>query len=114
MTKNNPGTSQQRSKPTAVPQSQPTRTIEPVIIGKKKGAGVEATEKPISIVKLDDVNIRIDGNLDELLWAEIPAYDYMSVVEPDLLTTHIQPGPGSSIQTRGSMSVLPQNNPRIH
>ena len=94
-TKNNPGTSQQRSKPTAVPQSQPTRTIEPVIIGKKKGAGVEATEKPISIVKLDDVNIRIDGNLDELLWAEIPAYDYMSVVEPDLLTT-----PRHSTRTR--------------
>jgi len=56
-------------------------------IERAVGGGVDATAEPILIPKFSDVNIRIDGKLDEDFWAEIPVYDNMSVVQPDLLTT---------------------------
>ncbi len=50
-------------------------------------SGVDATSEPIVITKLAKVDIKVDGKLDEAVWADIPAYDNMSVVKPDLLIT---------------------------
>ena len=61
--------------------------IEPILLEKAITGGVDATTEPIVITQLADVDIKIDGKLDEVLWAEIPVYDNMSVVQPDLLTT---------------------------
>ena len=33
----------------------------------------------------DDARVRIDGKLDEAIWAQLPAYDEFVVVEPDTL-----------------------------
>ncbi|MCH7743006.1 MAG: alpha/beta hydrolase, partial [Proteobacteria bacterium] len=48
--------------------------IEPILLEKAITGGVDATTEPIVITKLVDVDIKIDGKLDEVLWAEIPVY----------------------------------------
>lgn len=60
----------------------PSKTI---LFEQAIGGGVDATSEPIVITKLSDVKIKIDGSLDEEVWVDIPAYDNMSVVQPDLL-----------------------------
>lgn len=50
--------------------------------------GIQATTEPLTIPRYDDVDISIDGVLDEAIWREVPAYDNMTVIEPDTL----QPG----------------------
>ena len=37
------------------------------------------------IARVEDVNIKIDGRVDEPLWGEIPAFDRMRVTNPDTL-----------------------------
>ncbi len=49
------------------------------------GGGVDATPEPILLPKFPEVDVRIDGRLDEPLWQGITAYDNMSVIQPDLL-----------------------------
>ena len=39
----------------------------------------------IAVPRYDAVDIRIDGRLDEPIWAEVPSYDRMVLVEPDTL-----------------------------
>lgn len=48
---------------------------------------VDATDQPFVFPKLsdDDVQIRIDGKLDEAVWSQVPAYDNMVVIDPDTL-----------------------------
>lgn len=42
---------------------------------------------PIAIPKFDtgDINITIDGQLDEAVWQQVPSYDKMVILEPDTL-----------------------------
>ena len=37
------------------------------------------------IARVEDANIRIDGRVDEPIWSEIPAFDRMTVTDPDTL-----------------------------
>lgn len=62
------------------------RSVTVTTFERATTGGVDATTYAIVIPKLNDVDITIDGELDEALWAEIPSYDNMSVVQPDLLT----------------------------
>ena len=39
----------------------------------------------IRIARVEDANIKIDGLLDEAIWSEIPAFDRMTVTDPDTL-----------------------------
>ncbi|HIE88629.1 MAG: DUF5916 domain-containing protein [bacterium] len=66
-----------------------------ILIEEATGGGVDATIEPLNITKLADVDIKIDGKLDEALWADVPTYDNMSVVQPDLLIA-----PRHATQTR--------------
>lgn len=49
-------------------------------------AETAATDEPLRIPRLDasEVDIRLDGSLDESVWASLPAYDNMTVTQPDL------------------------------
>lgn len=48
---------------------------------------VDASKDPLIFDKMpvDEVNIVIDGKLDEPLWARLPTHDNMEVIEPDTL-----------------------------
>lgn len=77
-------------KQTAVTSTMTAKLPQKDITNKSasgKREGVNATVEAMEITKLESVDIKVDGKLDEALWATIPAYDNMSVVEPDLLTT---------------------------
>ncbi len=37
------------------------------------------------IARVEDANIKIDGRVDEPIWSEIPAFDRMTVTDPDTL-----------------------------
>ena len=37
------------------------------------------------IARVEDANIKIDGRVDEAIWSEIPAFDRMTVTDPDTL-----------------------------
>ncbi|MDH3640675.1 MAG: hypothetical protein OES38_01170, partial [Gammaproteobacteria bacterium] len=41
---------------------------------------------PLIIPRFGEVNIRVDGELDEDLWGEVPSYDNMRVIDPDVLS----------------------------
>lgn len=60
-------------------------TPPPPVFQRAAGGGVDATSEAILIPKFAQVDITIDGKLDESLWESIVAYDNMSVVAPDLL-----------------------------
>jgi hypothetical protein len=49
--------------------------------------GVDATPEPLQIPKYEesDINIKVDGVLDESIWETTPWYDNLAVVEPDTL-----------------------------
>lgn len=47
--------------------------------------GVDATSAPIVLPRVDDVEIKVDGRLDEAVWSRVPGYDNMSVLDPDTL-----------------------------
>lgn len=49
--------------------------------------GFDATLQPLIVPAYKNVSLSIDGRLDEAIWREIPSYDNMSVVQPDVLTT---------------------------
>ncbi len=77
------------SDPHPVPQaSQPAvgPAAVPVRSGRIVTGSVDATIDPIAITRFGKADITIDGRLDEVLWSEVPAWDNMSVVNPDLLT----------------------------
>ncbi len=59
--------------------------LAPTIIKQAAGGGVDATVEPIVLTKFSDVDIRIDGKLDEPVWSGVPVYDNMTVVVPDTL-----------------------------
>ena len=44
-----------------------------------------ATGAPIDVPYFDNVDIRIDGRVDEAVWAQVPAYDNMLVIDPDTM-----------------------------
>lgn len=46
----------------------------------------EASTEPLVIRRFDEVDIRIDGDLDEAIWLQVPSLDAMRVIEPDVLT----------------------------
>jgi|TARA_B100000315_G_scaffold204080_1_gene197306 hypothetical protein len=48
-------------------------------------AGSQATTEPLPVSRYEDVDITIDGILDEGIWQEVQAYDNMTVIEPDTL-----------------------------
>ena len=66
-------------------QTQRTDAERQLRFERAVGGGVDATHAAISIPKFDRADISIDGKLDEPLWEGVPAYDNMSVIEPDLL-----------------------------
>ena len=47
--------------------------------------GTEPTEAPILIPSVDDdeAAVELDGRLDEAVWRRIPAYDHMTITNPD-------------------------------
>jgi len=69
--------------------------IEPTRIEKVASGGVDATAEAIVLTKLSDVDIKIDGKLNEAMWAGIPVYDNMTVVVPDTMNE-----PGYATLTR--------------
>ncbi len=48
---------------------------------------VDATVEPLRFMKFDEseIDIKIDGVLDESVWENLPSYDNLAVVEPDTL-----------------------------
>ena len=84
-------------EPIAAPTPRPSPPAAPVVTDEK------AVERPatlmigasdaIEVAYRPDVSVRIDGQVDEAIWAEIPSFDNMLVTEPDTLvapryTTH--------------------------
>ena len=63
----------------AVGSPPDTLTLQPT------HTGVDATEAPIVLPRFDDVDINIDGKLDESVWSRVPSYNNMSVIDPDTL-----------------------------
>jgi hypothetical protein len=67
------------------------RVTDPVnhIIRIKPAAtgGVDATTEPLILPRYDDENLdmKIDGHLDEHVWSEVPGYDNMTILDPDTL-----------------------------
>lgn len=47
--------------------------------------GIQATPESLQVARYDEVDISIDGILDEAIWQEVQAYDNMTVIEPDTL-----------------------------
>jgi len=50
------------------------------------GATFVPTGEIIRLERFDDADVRIDGQLDEAVWRELPYYDQFAVTEPDTLT----------------------------
>ena len=53
-------------------------------------AGAEMTVKlggdePVTILRFADTDIRIDGEMNEAVWGQVPGFDQFVVVEPDTL-----------------------------
>ena len=48
---------------------------------------VDATIDPLQFPKFDEsqIEIRIDGVLDESIWESVPFYDNLTIIEPDTL-----------------------------
>ena len=63
----------------------PPPPLPPTTFERAAGGGVDATSQAILIPKFPEVDIAIDGKLNEPLWQSIAPYDNMSVVQPDLL-----------------------------
>ena len=61
-----------RSEPVAVPQIPQPLTAS-------------AAGEPINVPYFDDVDITIDGHIDEAVWSKVPGYDAMLVMDPDTL-----------------------------
>ena len=59
--------------------SEPLPTVP--VAGLRLASAGEVIEAP----RFEDVDIQIDGRLDEAIWAEVPGYEEMVVVEPDTL-----------------------------
>lgn len=47
--------------------------------------GVDATDQPIVLPRFDNVDIKVDGKLDEAIWGRVPSYSNLSVIDPDTL-----------------------------
>jgi len=58
------------------------------VLTEPAALAVDATEAPLLFEKFTEkeVNVSIDGTLDEAVWNSIQAFDNMVVVEPDTLT----------------------------
>ena len=54
-------------------------------LGPNSAAAQDKQQLRIVVPRIDDAEIRIDGQLDEDVWANIEAYDGMLVIDPDTL-----------------------------
>ncbi len=76
---------------TATPACQaPSKTSAQAEAAPAVGSGLRLAvkgngEETIVVSHFDEVDIRIDGRLDEAVWAQLPGYDSMVLVEPDTL-----------------------------
>ena len=76
------------SKPpsgTTVASIRRSGPLLPHVIEPSPSGGVDATEEPLPIPRYGKVDIKVDGRLDEKVWAEVQGYDNMTVIEPDTL-----------------------------
>ena len=76
----------------AAPQSPPRPAAPaanavpaPAPIGERLKLVADHGGQAIAVTHFDEVDIRLDGRLDEPVWAELPGYDNMLLVEPDTL-----------------------------
>lgn len=54
-------------------------------LSRSESGGVQATVEPIVIPRFSNVDIKIDGRLDEPVWREVQGYDNMTVIQPDTM-----------------------------
>ncbi|MCZ6641243.1 MAG: hypothetical protein O7F71_06680, partial [Gammaproteobacteria bacterium] len=54
---------------------------KPMLQARRAGADGEAIDVPY----FDNVEITVDGHIDESVWSEVAGYDAMLVIEPDTL-----------------------------
>lgn len=70
---------------TTVARIQTSSPPAPLVIEPSASGGIDATEEPLIIPKYSNVEIKVDGRLDEKIWSEVQGYDNMTVIEPDTL-----------------------------
>ncbi len=63
----------------------PRAVSAPLVMQPSPSGGIDATEEPLIIPKYDTVDIKVDGLLDEEIWAEVQGYDNMTVTQPDTM-----------------------------
>ena len=78
--------------PTSQPQTAVTASAEGSNVEQAISARVvnaaslsSGQSGTMRIARVEDANIKIDGRVDEAIWSEIPAFDRMTVTDPDTL-----------------------------
>ena len=72
---------------TAVAASSEVSNVERAISARVVNAASLSSGQSgtMRIARVEDANIKIDGRVDEAIWSEIPAFDRMTVTDPDTL-----------------------------
>ena len=68
-------------------QSAPLLFLTLTIPSIQVAHAVDATAAPVQFPKFPEngIAVSIDGKLDEAVWADVPAFDNMVVIDPDTL-----------------------------
>ncbi len=82
-----------RPQPAPDPAPKPASTLEPApspAVGSAAQPVVAAAVAPgdaINVTYANDADIKLDGHVDEAIWATLPVYDNMRVIDPDSMAT---------------------------
>ena len=71
-----------------LPQAGPQETDDVSVMSARvvNAASLSSGQSgTMRIARVEDANIKIDGRVDEPIWSEIPAFDRMTVTDPDTL-----------------------------